>query len=288
MTKPMKREPQQPTQEQQEEEEAKEKVRMHTCMKALTLHLLRCLCNSYSCGSTRVPLTHPASSYLPDRHLMSLRCRTQRPSVAPDTSHSPFTIHHVQHPPCLLSAITRTPCHECPPWSVSRVPSWIAAHAWTQAQAEPEIHVGLRIMKKPEAGSGSGAAAGAGGAAGGPAEAGRALGGAGGPAAAGRGGGAQRVAGVGDGGVSWRLKALKRAQEQAKAEGRSLSEVTRKGGERAVAWGAGRVPLPVVAPCALSYVPVISRNTVMSQRKAVIVRWGWWAVVAPVAPFVVM
>ena len=30
---------------------------------------------------------------------------------------------------------------------------------------------------------------------------------------------------VGDGGVSWRLKALKRAQEQAAREGRKLDEV---------------------------------------------------------------
>lgn len=106
------------------------------------------------------------------------------------------------------------------------------ALAWMQAEAEPEIHVGLRVMKKPEVGSGSGAAAGAQGPAGGPAAAaGGGPGGAGGAAAAGRGGGAPRAGGgVGDGGVSWRLKALKRAQEQAKAEGRSLSEVRRKGG----------------------------------------------------------
>jgi hypothetical protein len=31
---------------------------------------------------------------------------------------------------------------------------------------------------------------------------------------------------VGDGGASWRLKALKRAQEQAAREGRKLDEVT--------------------------------------------------------------
>ena len=82
--------------------------------------------------------------------------------------------------------------------------------------AEPEIVAGLKIMKKPEPGSAAGAAA----AAGGSAPAGAA-------AAAGGGAGSGRPAAgvVGDGGASWRLKALKRAQERAKAEGKSLHEV---------------------------------------------------------------
>lgn len=37
------------------------------------------------------------------------------------------------------------------------------------------------------------------------------------------------TAAVGDGGASWRLKALKRAQEQAAREGRKLEEVCRYG-----------------------------------------------------------
>jgi hypothetical protein len=46
------------------------------------------------------------------------------------------------------------------------------------------------------------------------------------------GGPARPTAAVGDGGASWRLKALKRAQERAAAEGRSVQEVV---GER---WGS--------------------------------------------------
>ncbi|KXZ45589.1 hypothetical protein GPECTOR_53g82 [Gonium pectorale] len=89
------------------------------------------------------------------------------------------------------------------------------------AAAEPEIFPGLRIMKKADtaAADADGARA--------PAPEQRA------PAAAtGAAPGRPALAGIGDGGASWRLKALRRAQEQAKAEGRSLHEVV---GER---WGS--------------------------------------------------
>jgi hypothetical protein len=104
-----------------------------------------------------------------------------------------------------------------------------------QAAEEPPIHVGLRIMK-PGGGAphdpSSVAAGGPGAAALGPGTAsgngGRSDSGTG-PAGASTSsaplGGGRPSGVVGDGGLSWRLKALKRAQEQATASGGSLGSI---------------------------------------------------------------
>lgn len=117
----------------------------------------------------------------------------------------------------------------CPPVHPATLRDSAPLHgAHMQAVEEPPVHVGLRIMKpgggttqggadtpaRASGGSGSGAIS-----SGGPEAAGgstsSALGG------AGRAGSAA----VGDGGLSWRLKALKRAQEQAAAGAGSLGSL---------------------------------------------------------------
>lgn len=83
---------------------------------------------------------------------------------------------------------------------------------------------GLRIMKQsdPTTTAGAGAAAAAAGGAGGSAG-GAAAGAGGGPGSAG--GAGAKAAVVGDGGLSWRLKALARAKARAAEEGSSLAAV---------------------------------------------------------------
>jgi hypothetical protein len=72
-----------------------------------------------------------------------------------------------------------------------------------QADQEPELHVGLRYMDGSKPPGATAAAAAPGGGA----------------------GDAVPMPTIGDGGASWRLKALKRAQQLAKEEGKDVSEV---------------------------------------------------------------
>ncbi len=98
MTKPMQREPQQPTKEQQEEEAAKEKVCIHTCPTALTLRSLPLLqLGQRACGPD------PPRQKSPVRPTpTSLPCRSHRARVAMTqaTVHTPYTTCNTLLAPC--------------------------------------------------------------------------------------------------------------------------------------------------------------------------------------------